>query len=141
MKFCVAIAIRENQSRIGSSRHPGASPVIAPTPKSLCSLSTAAPASTITAANKVKQVINGTAGGKTPTLTSRHGVYDHFTPKEKVQIGKRAGNLEYGLPTCSSTTHSISHICLSHSPIRHSDATLVGVANCVTTAFSTKIYF
>jgi len=42
----------------------------------------------------MEQAIDDTARGKNPTLTSRHGAYDHFTPKEKVQIGTQDGDLE-----------------------------------------------
>jgi len=37
------------------------------------------------AANKDE---TGTAGSKNPTLTSEHGTYDHFTPKEKAHVEK-----------------------------------------------------
>jgi len=52
----------------------------------------------------MKLVVHGTAGGMNPVLTSKHGAYDHFTHKEKVQNRKLA----------------------------NSDATLVGVVNWVT---------
>ena len=82
--------------------------------------------STITAANKeAKQVLDlsSTAGGKNPTLTSdpsAGNVHDHFTPKEKAQIPKRAAEhgvtntARYGLHcvarklTCSSSRMLIS---------------------------------
>jgi len=68
-------------------------------------LSTAAPVWTIMAASKeIKQVVDGTAGGKSPILTSKHGAYDHFTPKEKVQMEEWADNLELWTPPCSSAT-------------------------------------
>ena len=67
-------------------------------------LSTAAPVWTITAASKeMKQVVDGTAGGKSPTLTSMRGAYDHFTPKEKAQM-EWTDNLELWTPPCSSAT-------------------------------------
>ena len=40
----------------------------------------------IMAANKDE--IHFTARSKNPTLTSEHGTYDHFTPKEKAHVEK-----------------------------------------------------
>ena len=67
-------------------------------PKPNGSLLMVVPVSTIAAVNKeVKQVLDtsGTAAGKSPTPTSKRGKYNHFTPKEKAQIGKRAA--EHGV--------------------------------------------
>lgn len=61
-------------------------------------LSVIIPSSTIAAANKeVKQVLNtGSSDEGNDTMpTSKRGKYEHFTPKEEVQIGKRA--VEYGV--------------------------------------------
>ena len=58
------------------------------------SLATVVPASTIAAANEaVKKVIAVNAGEEKGTACSSHGqrrVYEHFTPKERARIGKRA---------------------------------------------------
>ena len=60
-------------------------------PKPEGRLSTVVPSSSIAAANKeVKQVLD-----KTDKPESKRGAYEHFTPEEKAQIGKRAA--EYGV--------------------------------------------
>ena len=63
-------------------------------PKPHSSLATVVPASTIAAANEeVKKVIAVDVGKEKGTACSSHGqhrAYEHFTPKERVRIGKRA---------------------------------------------------
>ena len=60
------------------------------------SLSTVVPASAIVAANEeVKKVISTNASEEDSACSSRHGAYEHFTPKEKARIGKRAA--EHGV--------------------------------------------
>ena len=75
-------------------------------------LSTEAPLLTITAANKEMKLV------------------------EKMQIEKQAGNLELWTPPCSSVSCSSSHLLILFSESDHKvsfDATLVGMANWVTT--------
>ena len=69
-------------------------------PKPDSSLATVVPASTITAANEaVKKVIAVDAGeeekGTARSSHGQRGEYEHFTPKEKARIGKRAS--EHGV--------------------------------------------
>ena len=63
-------------------------------PKPDSSLATVVPAFTIAAANEaVKKIIAIDAGEEKGTACSshgQHGVYEHFTPKERARIGKRA---------------------------------------------------
>lgn len=82
---------------------------------------------------RMKQAAEGMAGGKNPMLTSKRKAQDHLTAEEKVKIEKRASYLELWTPSCSSVTHSTSHMLISFSTKLHSDAILVGVANWVTT--------
>ena len=62
-------------------------------PKPDSSLATVVPTSTIAAANEAKKVIAVNAGKEKGTACSSHGqrgAYEHFTPKERARIGKRA---------------------------------------------------
>ena len=63
-------------------------------PKPDSSLATVESASTIAAANEaVKKVIAVNTGKEKGTACSSHGqrkAYEHFTPKERARIGKRA---------------------------------------------------
>ena len=51
------------------------------------------PSSSIAAANKVKQILD--KANKPEENLAKCGAYEHFTPEEKAQIGKRAA--EYGV--------------------------------------------
>ena len=62
-------------------------------PKPDSSLATVVPVSTIAAANEAKKVIAIDLGKEKGTACSSHGqcgAYEHFTPKEKARIRKRA---------------------------------------------------
>ena len=96
-------------------------------PKPQGTLSTVVPASTIAAANKVvKKVLDSDTGPreKGAACSSHRGAYEHFTPKEKARIGKRAAEhgvtatLRFfskafpGRPLKESDTHSAQTIVI-----------------------------
>ena len=58
------------------------------------------------------------------TLSPQHGLYDHFTPKEKAQTKNGTVTTELWTPPCNSATHSSCHVLLSFSDSdqSHSDA-------------------
>ena len=82
-------------------------------------LSTTIPVSTIMAANKeMKQVVDGTAGGRT-LLTSKRGAYLRYTslPKRRHRYSsKRAGYLEIWTSPRSSLTCAFLSRSKTHRP-------------------------
>ena len=101
-------------------------------PKPVGSLLTATPVLTIKVANNDETGSRWYAKGKEPDADSKHGAYNHTTPKGKVQIEKQAG-LEIWAPVCHCMWLAECFVLISFSTKIHSGATLVGMANWATT--------